>query len=90
MRFAEFPTNNSVLSNSDELRRQSRHLFGVPMENRAPMTRRDVASEHQILNELCEHSPGCTPRTPPARRPEVSEFKDGSPSELQRCRVTGV
>jgi hypothetical protein len=44
MRFASFPTINSVLSNSAELRRQSRHVFGVPMENRTAMKTRDGAS----------------------------------------------
>jgi hypothetical protein len=53
MRFADFPTINSVLSKEAELRRQSRHVFGVPMQNRPTMTRRDVASEHPILNEWC-------------------------------------
>jgi hypothetical protein len=41
MRFAPFPTINSVLSNAAELRRQSRHVVGVRVENRPPMTRRD-------------------------------------------------
>jgi hypothetical protein len=45
MRFAHFTTINSVLSNAPELRLQSRHVVGVPMENRPPMTRRDGASE---------------------------------------------
>jgi acyl carrier protein phosphodiesterase len=44
MRFADFPTINSVLSNAAELRYQSRHVFGSPLENRPPMPRRDVAS----------------------------------------------
>jgi hypothetical protein len=90
MRFADFPSLNSVLSNANELRRQSRQVFGVPMENRPKMTRSNVATEHPILNEWCEHSPGCTPRTPPARALKVAEFKDGSLSELHRCGVTGV
>jgi hypothetical protein len=44
MRFAHFPTINSVLSNADELRLQSRHVVGFPMEKRYPMTERDVVS----------------------------------------------
>jgi hypothetical protein len=58
MLFADFPTINSVLSNAAELRLQSRHVFGIPMLNRPPMTERDVAPEHPNLNEVCEHSPG--------------------------------
>jgi hypothetical protein len=69
MRFADFHTINSFLSNTVVLRRQSRHIFGVPVGNRPTLTRRDVAPEHPILNE---HSPGCTPRTPPARAHEVA------------------
>jgi hypothetical protein len=42
--FAQFPTINLVISNAAELRRQSRHVFGDPMENPTPMTRRDVAT----------------------------------------------
>jgi hypothetical protein len=45
MRFAPFRTINSVLSNAAEIRLQSHHVFGGPMENRHPMTRRDGASE---------------------------------------------
>jgi hypothetical protein len=75
MSFAHFSTINSVISNAAELRWQSRLVFGVPMENRTPMTRRDVASEHPTLNEGCEQHSGCTPRTAPARVPEISEFK---------------
>jgi hypothetical protein len=44
MRFAHFPSINSVLSNAAVLRRQSCHVFGVPMENRTPMTTHDLAS----------------------------------------------
>jgi hypothetical protein len=80
MLFAGFPTIKSVYSTVAELRRQSRHVFGVPMENRPPMTWRVKATEQPILNELSEHSPGCTLRTPPARGPEDAEFKNGSPS----------
>jgi hypothetical protein len=54
MRFAPFPTINSVLSNAVEHRLQSCHVVGVPMEKRSPMTERDVASEHPNLNEGCE------------------------------------
>jgi hypothetical protein len=89
MRFAHFPTIKSDLSNAAELRRNSRHVFGVPMENQPLMTRCDVASDHPIFNELCEHSPGCTRRTPPAIGNEVEELKDGSPTELQRCGMMG-
>jgi hypothetical protein len=44
-RFAPFPTLSSVSSNAAELRLQSHHVVGSPMENRPPMTRRDGASE---------------------------------------------
>jgi hypothetical protein len=70
MHFAYYTTINSVISNAAELRLHSRHVVGVAIENLTPMTRRDVAPEHPILNELCEHSPGCTHRTPPARWPQ--------------------
>jgi hypothetical protein len=75
MRFAHFPTTNSVLSNAAELRRQSRHVLGVPMEKRSPMTECDVASEHPNLIEGCEPPQGGTPRTPPARGAAVAESK---------------
>jgi hypothetical protein len=90
MRLPPFTTINSVLSNAAELRRQSRHVVGVQMEKRSPMTERDVASEHPNLNEGSEPLQGGTPRTPPARRPAVLEFKNGSPSKLQRRCVTCV
>jgi hypothetical protein len=51
MRFADFPTIYSALSNAAEHRRQSRHVFGVPMETRTSMTRRDGASELPQSNE---------------------------------------
>jgi hypothetical protein len=51
MRFAHFPTINSVLSNAAELRLQSRHVVGLPMEIRRVMTRRDGASELPHSNE---------------------------------------
>jgi hypothetical protein len=51
MRFAHFPTINSVLSNAADLRLQSHHVVGVPMENRPLMTRRDGASELPNLQE---------------------------------------
>jgi hypothetical protein len=41
MRFAQFPTINSVLSNPGDLRRNPRHVVGFSMENRPPMTRRE-------------------------------------------------
>jgi hypothetical protein len=44
MRFAKLTNINSVISYGADLRLQSDHVFGVPMENRPPMTRRDVAS----------------------------------------------
>jgi hypothetical protein len=75
MRFAVYPTINSVLSNVSELRRQSRHVFAVPMGNRPPMTCLDVSSEHTNLNECCENSPGGTPCTPPSRGPEIASLK---------------
>jgi hypothetical protein len=43
-RFAQFPTLDSVHSNAADLRLQSRHVVGVPMENGPPMTRRYAAS----------------------------------------------
>jgi hypothetical protein len=76
MQCAPFPTINSVLSNAAELRRQSRHVVGVPMEKRSPMTERDVEPEHPNLNEGCETTQGGTPRTPPARGPSVAESKN--------------
>jgi hypothetical protein len=90
MRFAPFPTINSVFSNVAELRRKSLNVISVPMENRPTMTRRDVASDLPNSKEECESHHGGTPRTPPARGPAVAEFKDGSPSDLQRRGVTGV
>jgi hypothetical protein len=54
MFFAPFPTINSDLSNAAVPRRQSRHVVGVPMAKRPPMTERDVAPEHSNLNEGCE------------------------------------
>jgi hypothetical protein len=45
LRFAHFPTINSVLSIAPELRLQSRHVVGLPMENRPTMTRRVGASD---------------------------------------------
>jgi hypothetical protein len=54
MRFAHFSSTNSIRSNAAELRLQSRHVAGVPMENRPPMTRRDWASEipHRTMDEI--------------------------------------
>jgi hypothetical protein len=75
MRFAPFPTINSVLTNAAEVRLQSCHVFGVQMEKRSPMTERDVSSEHPNLNEGCEHPQVCTPRTPRARGSAVAETK---------------
>jgi hypothetical protein len=89
-RFAPFATINSDLSDAAELRLQSRHVVGVPMENRFPITRRDVASEFPRSNERCKPTQCGTPRTPPARGLGVAGFKYGSSTELQRRRVSGV
>jgi hypothetical protein len=51
MRFAHFHTINADLSSAGEVRRQSRLIVGVPMENRPPMTGRDGASELPLSNE---------------------------------------
>jgi hypothetical protein len=82
--FEHFPTINSIISNAAELRLQSRHIVGVAMENRPPMKRRERASEIPQSNEGCDHSQGGTTRTPKARGPAVADFKDDSPTELQR------
>jgi hypothetical protein len=75
MRLAHFRTINSVLSNGAELRLQSRHVVGFPMDKRYTMTERDVVFWHPNLNEGCETPQGCTPRTPPARGAAVAESK---------------
>jgi hypothetical protein len=75
MQFAPFTTINSVLSNAGEVRRQSRHVVGVPMENRLPMKGRDGPSELPESNEGCDPPQGDTLRTPPARGPAVPDFK---------------
>jgi hypothetical protein len=80
MRFAPFPTINSILSNGAEFRLQSQHVVGVLMENRAPTTRRDGASELPHSNEVCDQSQGGTPRTPKSRGPTVADFKDSFPT----------
>jgi hypothetical protein len=90
MRFAHFPTINSILSNGAELRLQSIHVVGCPVENRTPMTRRNGASELPHSNEGYDQSQGVTHRTQTARGPAVADFKDGSPTELQRLGVTCV
>jgi hypothetical protein len=54
MRFAHFPTINTVLSNAPELRIQSRHVIRFRMEKRPTMTRCDGASELQHSNEGCK------------------------------------
>jgi hypothetical protein len=90
MRFAPFPTISSLMSNAGELRHQSCHVVGVPMEKRTPMTRRDGASEFPHSNEGCKPSQCGTPRTKPARGPAVAEYKYGSPTDVQRHCVTGV
>jgi hypothetical protein len=90
MRFAPFPTINSVLSNAAELRRQSRHVFGFPMGNRLTMKWRDGASEIPHSNEGCDQSQGGTPRTPMDRGTAVADFKEGFPTEHQRLGATGI
>jgi hypothetical protein len=75
MRCAHFLTINTFISNGAEFRGQSRHVFGVPMENRNMMTRRDVASELPQPNERCDSPQGATLRTPPARLTAVTVFK---------------
>jgi hypothetical protein len=90
MQLARFPTINSILSNGAELRLQSIHVVSVPIKSRTPMTWREVASELPHSNDGGDHSQGGTPRTPTARGPAVANFKDGSPTELQRLGVTGV
>jgi hypothetical protein len=80
MRFEPFTTINSLLSNAGEVRRQSHHVVGFPMENRPTMTGRDGASELPHSNEVFDQSQGGTARTPTSRGPAVSDFKDGSPT----------
>jgi hypothetical protein len=75
MRFASFPTINSVLSNVADLRQYSLNLVGVYMENRSPMTRRDGASELPQSNEGCDPPQGGKHCTPPPRGPGVPDFK---------------
>jgi hypothetical protein len=75
MRFADFPSIYFALSNTAEHRRQSRHLFGVPMENRTTMTRCDGASELPQSNEGCDPPQKGTLRNPPVRGPAVAEIK---------------
>jgi hypothetical protein len=87
MRFALFPTFNSVLHNAAELRLQSHQVVGFRKENRPPMTRSDGSSELLKLIQGCEMPQGGTRRTPQARGPTVAYFKNGSPSELQRRGV---
>jgi hypothetical protein len=82
MRFAHFPTINSVFSNAAELRLWSRNVDGFPMQNRPPMARRDLASEAPNSNENCVPHQSGTPRTPTARGPAVAEIKDGSRTEF--------
>jgi hypothetical protein len=72
MRFAPIPTNNSVLSNSGELRRQSRHVVMFSMKKRPAMTWRDVAAELPNSKEEREHLQGGTTLTPQARGPAVA------------------
>jgi hypothetical protein len=44
IRFANFFTINSFLSNGGELRLQSSHVVGFSLENRPPQTRREGVS----------------------------------------------
>jgi hypothetical protein len=90
MRFAPFPTINSVLSNAGELRLQSRHVVGFSMENLPTMTWRDGASEFPHSNEGCKLTQCGKPRTPPARGPAFTEFKYGSPTHIHGQCVTVV
>jgi hypothetical protein len=90
MRFALFPTINSVLSNAAVHRLQSHHVVGVPIVNRSLMARRDGASELPNLNEWCEPPKVCQHRMPQARGLAVAEFKERSPNEIQGRAVTGV
>jgi hypothetical protein len=90
LRFAPFPTNNSVLSNVGELRRQSRHVVMFSVKKRPPMTRRDGASEFPHSNERCKSTQCGMPRTPTARGPSVAEFKYGPPNDIKRHFVTCV
>jgi hypothetical protein len=64
MRFAHLPPISSFSSNAGELRLQSHHLVGFPMENRPTLTRRGGAYELPNMNEGCETPQGGTPRTP--------------------------
>jgi hypothetical protein len=79
MLFAPFPTN-SVLSNAGEFRPQYRHIVGFSMQNRAPMTRLNGASELPHSNKESKFIQCRTPRTPPARGPAVAEYKYVSPT----------
>jgi hypothetical protein len=83
MRFARFSTIKSILSNVADLRMQSRHVVGVPMENRPAMTRRDVASELPHSKEGFDQSQVGTSLTRSARGPAVVDFINGSPTELR-------
>jgi hypothetical protein len=70
MRFVPFPTINSELSNAAVPRLQSRHVVGVTMEKRLPMTENDVAPEHPNLNEGCESPQGRMLSTQPSEGPQ--------------------
>jgi hypothetical protein len=54
------------------------------------MKRRDGASELPHSNDGCHPPQGGTPVSPPARRPAVAEFKDGSPFEIILRGVTSI
>jgi hypothetical protein len=73
--FAPSPTMNSNHSNASDLRLQSRHVLGLPKENKTTMTTGDGASDPLHSNEVCDPPQGGTLRTPPARRPACAKFK---------------
>jgi hypothetical protein len=72
MRFARFPTINSVLANAGVLRREERHVVVFSMENRPKMTRRDGASDVPLSNERCKPNQCGAPRTQTSRGPAVA------------------
>jgi hypothetical protein len=82
MWFAHITAINSVLSNAADLRLQSHHVVGFPMENRSPMTTSDGEPVLPNLNEGCKQPQDSKPRTPQARWKGVAECKYGSPTEI--------
>jgi hypothetical protein len=75
MGFAHFPTTNSILSIAAELRMHSRHVVGVPMDNRTPMTRPDGAPELLHSKEWCDQSRvvGLARQRPESRQTLISK-----------------